>query len=246
MATDTYLELVSDMITETGLTGGNAPSSVASADGDAGKVAYWVRIADLQIQRERIDWDFLWQEQSVNLTQDSSVVPAPPLDIGVEGDVNSRTMIINAMAKDRLGVIDGNGEVYFPVFLDWNEFSVVYNYVDQVESDFPSHWSIRPDRTILLSNPIQSSGMTCKYEFWRKPIRMRTNTDTSRIPDDFSRLIVLLAKVLYAEHEDAPEVEAGASAQYDMMLNQMITVHSPMAEWQRMENSDRYLQVETR
>ena len=98
----------------------------------------------------------------------------------------------------------------------------------------------------MLSNKMEESGYYCKYEFWRKPLRMRNNTDTSRIPDDFSRLIVLLAKILYAEHEDAPEVGAGSGAHYDLMFNQMLSVHAPDAEWQRMENSDVYLQVETR
>ena len=59
------------------------------------------------------------------------------------------------------------------------------------------------------------------------------------------RLIVLLAKILYAEHEDAPEVEMGATAHYDIVFNQMLSVETPESEWQRMENSDQLLQVET-
>jgi hypothetical protein len=245
MAKDTYLELVSDVITETGLNGGNAPSSVEAAEGDAAKVVYWVRIADLQIQRERIDWDFLWATHTAPLTQDSNIVPAPT-DTYDADDANTRTELINAIAKDRLAVIDANGQPSFPRFMEWNEFAPIYNYEVQPVSDYPSYWSIRPDRVIVLSEPIESGDMTCKYEYWRKPIRMRTSTATSRIPDDFSRLITLLAKILYAEHEDAPEVDIGSTANYDIVLNQMLSVHAPMAEWQRMENSDRLLAVETR
>lgn len=245
MASDTFLELVSDVILETGLNGGNAPASVQLATGDAAKVVYWVRVADLQLQRERIDFDFLWGREDAALTQDSATVPSP-IDQPDEDDANTRTVLINSIAKDRLAIIDPNGQPFFPVYLDWNEFSILYGYEAQDPVDFPSHWTIRPDRVILLSNPILSPDLICRYEYWRKPLRMRENDSVSRVPDDFSRLIVLLAKVLYAEHEDAPEVDAGSTVHYALMLNQMISVHAPMAEWQRMENSDRLLVVETR
>ena len=245
MATDTYLELVSDMIMETGLNGGNAPSSVEGAEGDARKVCYWISVADMQIQRERIDWQFLWAREDAQLTQDSAVVPSPR-NVADADDPNQTTVLINSIAKDRLAIIDSNGESYFPTYMDWNEFSLLYGFETQPASDYPSYWTIRPDRVILLSEPILSSDLICRYEYWRKPLKMRTGSDTSRIPDDFSRLIILLAKIMYAEHEDAPEVETGSTAQYDIVFNQMLSVYAPMAEWQRMENSDRLLQVETR
>ena len=244
MATDTYLEMVSDMILETGLNGGNAPSSIAGAEGDAAKVAYWIRIADMQIQRERIDWRFLWNQYDAQLSPDSNVVPSP-VDRSGDDDVNQQTLLINTIAKDRLAIIDTNGEAYFPQYLDWVTYSPLYAYETQPVSNYPSYWTIRPDRAILLSEPIESSDLICRYEYWRKPLEMRTSTSTSPIPDDYTRLIILLGKILYAEHEDAPEVDVGSTAHYDIVLNQMISTEAPMAEWQRMENSDRPLQVET-
>jgi hypothetical protein len=250
MATDTFHQLVSDMIMETGINGGVAPASVETATDDAAKVVYWIRIADLQLQRERIDFNFLWGIENAELSPGSAVVPSP-VDTATVIDsaltaAARRTVLVNAMPKDRLAIIDANGQAYFPEYKDWNEFSIMYNYETQLENDFPTYWSARPDKVILLSNPVASSSLVCKYEYWRKPIRMRVNDDVTRVPDDFNRLIILLAKILYAEHEDAPEVDIGSSAHYDSMLNQMIAVETPMAEWQRLENSDRYLQVETR
>jgi hypothetical protein len=245
MASDTFLQLVSAVITETGLNGSEAPSDVETAEGDAAKVVYWVSVADAQIQRERIDWDFLWAREDAPLTEGNAVVPSPSEQWDAN-DINTKTVLVNSIAKNRLAIIDANGQSHFPTFLHWNEFSVIYGYETQEVNDYPSNWTIRPDRVILLSNPILSPDQICRYEFWRKPIKLRQNGDVSRIPDDFDRLIVLLSKVLYAEHEDAPEVDAGSSVNYDLMLNQMISVHAPDAEWQRMENSDVYLQVETR
>jgi hypothetical protein len=246
MATDTYLELVSDMIMETGLQGGNAPSSIAGAEGDAKKVAYWIRVADLSIQRERIDWQFLWFFETASLTPGSAVVPSP-IDRNNNSTNNlTHTILVNTVAKGTLAVIDNNGQAHFPSFMPWNEFSVLYTYETQQQNDAPSYWTIRPDRVILLSEPIASSGFTCKYQFWRKPLPLRNDNDISLIPDDFSRIIICRAKIMYAAHEDAPEVEVDAAAEYDVLLNQMASIYAPDAEWQRMENSDQVLVVSTR
>ena len=242
--TKTFLELVTDVIVETGLNSGVAPLSVVDAEGDAAKVVYWVSVADTQIQRERIDWDFLWHQETVNLTQDSNIIPQPRFSFSSPEKVV--VALINAVAKDRLAVIDSNGQSHFPQYMDWHEFAIIYNYETQPSSDFPSFWTMRPDGALMLSEPIASADMTCKYEFWQKPSRMTVNTSVSLIPDDYSRLIVLLAKVLYAEHEDAPEVDAGSNAHYEVVFNQMLAVHTPQSEWQRLENSDQYLTVDTR
>jgi len=240
MATRNYLGLVTDVIIETGLNSGAAPSSVTSADGDAAKVCYWVRVADAQIQRERIDWNFLWGKAIVKLTQGSVVVPAPT-------EEGSDTAIrINAVAKKRLAIVNPNGEPFYPVYMKWDEFATIYDNSPDVESDYPSYWTINPAGTIKLSGPMESADYTCNYEYWRKPTPLAADNDISLIPDDYERLIVLLAKILYAEHEDAPEVDVGSTSHYNTMLDQMIATEAPEAEWQRMENSDQFLQVETR
>ena len=100
-----------------------------------------------------------------------------------------------------------------------------------------------PNRVLQFSSPIENSGLTCKYEYWRKPIRMREDNDVSRIPDDFSRLIILLAKILYAEHEDAPEVSAGAHEEYEVLMDGMIAAHLPDQGFNKESHSDADLVV---
>lgn len=245
MATDTYLEMLSDAIMETGLNGGNAPSSIATAQGDAAKMAYWIRVADLRIQRERIDWDYLWDKVTVNMTQGSNIVRAQTDTDGGGADPNNANALINVIDKKKLGIIDVNGEVYFPTWMPWTNFTTQYDYADLDDSDSPAYWSMNPSRQIKLSSNIESGGIRAAYEFWRKPLRLREDTDTTRIPDDFNRLVIVLAKIEYAEHEDAPEVSAGSHEEYEHMLNQMLAVHAPESEWSRMQSSDQDLVVST-
>lgn len=233
---DTYLQLVSDFMMETGLQGGNTPSAIADATGDARKACYWLRQADVAIQRERIDWLFLWAREDANLKPDSRIVPAP----------SAAGYLINRPIKGRVAIIDSNGESHKPVFMRWNEFSPAYEFDPEESDDYPSYWTFSPDRSIILSHAIESSGLVCRYEYWRRPQFMNLDGDRSPIPDEYSRLIICRAKLMYAEHEDAPEVEIGAAAEYDIMFNQMEAVETPEAEWQRLENNDELLVVGTR
>lgn len=239
MATDTYLEMVSDMIRETGLSAGAVPSTLAGLTGDAAKVAYWIRVADLRIQRERIDWQFLWVlSDPTPLVQGAATVPVPVVNEvgGVDPPPEDDTILINKPIRDSFVIINASGEVYKPHYMEWREFSTLYLYDTQPESDYPAYWTIDPaNRTLYLSNPVESAGLTYRVQFYRAPVRLRNDTDTTLIPDDFNRLVIVLGKIMYAEHEDAPEVSAGSHEEYDHMMNQLLSVWGPDNEWQRMD-----------
>jgi len=178
---DTYLSLVTDFVRETSLSGGSAPDSVISATGDQAKAAYWVKQANNQIQREWLNWDFLWNFITVNLTQGSSIVPSATEKIPVvPGDPATVSInIVNFIKRESLGVIAVDGAAHFPLFQDWNNsaFSRLYTYEDQDVSDFAAHWSMQPNHTILLSEPIESTGLTCKYHYYRKAKQFYEDAD---------------------------------------------------------------------
>ena|GEM_PF-2707545 len=238
--TDTYISLVTDFVRETALSGGTPPESVETATGDQAKAVYWVKMADLQIQREWINWDFLWSEAEVSLNQGSNVVPVATETIGTV-----TSSIVNLVKRKTLAVMQSDGYAHFPTFQDWNnsEFPRIYNYETQDASDTPGFWSQKPNRSIMLSEPISTAGLKAKYEYLRKPKAMLVNTDVSLVPDDFTRLIVVLAKIMYAEHEDAPEVSAGSHEEYEFLLSEMEAAHLPDQGFNRESHSDADLVV---
>jgi len=233
----TYLSLVTDFLMETALSGGGAPSTIAGLTGDQAKAAYWVKQADLQIQREWINWDFLWaRATSIALTSGSEIVP---------GVLEATVPIINLLKRRTLAIMQSDGTAHFPVFQDWNnsDFAELWTYETQAASDLPSYWSMRPDRTIVLSSPIETTGRTAVYDYFRKPKTLVLDLDVSLIPDDFTRLAVVGAKIMYAEHEDAPEVDAGSHEEYDFVLKEMEAVHLPDQGFNRESHSDADLVV---
>ncbi len=244
---DTYLSLVTDFLRETALSGGSAPASVVSATGDQAKAAYWIKQANNQIQREWINWDFLWKTFSGLLNQNSEIVPAASEDIPiVPGSPEQVSVpVINMIERQTLAIIQADSTAHFPKFEDWKGalFSTSYTYEAQAVSDLPAAWSMRPDRVILLSNPIESSGLSVRYDYFRKPKQLLEDADISLIPDDFVRLIVVLAKIMYAEHEDAPEVSAGSHEEYEFLLKEMEAAHLPDQGHNRESSSDADLVV---
>jgi hypothetical protein len=236
----TYLSLVTDFIRETALSGGTPPDNVLTAVGDQAKAVYWINQASLQIQREWINWDFLWRSATVNLSENSALVPSE-----TETENNVTSNIVNKVQRATLAIMQSDGSAHFPTFMDWNnsEFKRLYAYETQPASDVPSNWSQMPNRLIVLSSPIETAGLTSKYHHYRKPKSMVNNTDVPLIPDDFTRLIVVGAKIMYAEHEDAPEVSAGSHEEYEFLLSEMQTAHLPDQDYNRESHSDADLVV---
>ena len=237
---DTYLSLVTDFLMETSLSGGSAPENVATVTGDQRKAAYWVNQANLQIQREWRNWDFMWGFATVNLTSESLIVPSV-----IETIDSVATNIVNFVKRKSLAIMQSDGSAHFPEFQDWTNsgFSRLYMYETQPVSNTPAGWSQQPNRIIQLSSPMESSGLTAKYEYYRKPKSLLANGDETLIPDDFGRLIVVAAKIMYAEHEDAPEVSAGAHEEYDFLLSEMQAAHLPDQGFDRESHSDAELVV---
>ncbi len=235
-----YLSLVTDFMMETSLSGGTPPENVATATGDQRKAAYWINQSNLQIQREWRNWDFMWGFATVTLTAESSIVPSV---VETVGTVSSN--IVNFVKRKSLAIMQSDGAAHFPTFEDWgnSEFVRRYMYETQIPSNVPSVWSQQPDRVIQLSETIELSGLVAKYEYYRKPKSLLANGDIALIPDDFTRLIVVQAKIMYAEHEDAPEVSAGAHEEYDFVLSQMQAAHLPDQGFDRESHSDADLVV---
>lgn len=237
---DTYLSLVTDFLMETALSGGSAPETLANVSGDQLKAKYWINQANLQILREWMNWDFMWGWGVVNLSQGSTVVPSVTETVS-----GSEVNIVNFVKRKTLAIMLSDGSAHFPAFCDWNnsDFSYLYAYETQPLSDTVAAWSQRPDRTLILSSPIETEGRIAKYQYYRKPKILSVDADIPLIPDDFTRLIVVLAKIMYAEHEDAPEVSAGSHEEYDDLLSKMEAAHLPDQGFNRESHSDADLVV---
>lgn len=222
----TFLNLCQDMQQEVGYAGGVGLNSVVGQTDQYAKIVYWIQESDIYIQGLWTNWRFLSNEFSGTLTQGSDLVPLPTAHT------------IKELDRCSLGITVSAGNVHFPAWMEWEDYRRAYHYEAQTATNYPAYWSQGPDGQIYLSAPPSSAGLAFRYFYWRRPERMALDADESPIPDDYRRVILCRAKVMYAEHEDAPEVDAGAAAEYVDLLEKLQGSELPGQRGSRMSQLD--------
>ena len=101
----------------------------------------------------------------------------------------------------------------------WNEYRDIYKY-GTIAEDLPEVYSLKPDNSIDLY-PTPSVTSSISNEYWATPTALAADSDISAIPPRFHKIIIARAKMYYAENEDAPEIMAGALAEFEDLLDKL-------------------------
>lgn len=204
----TYIDLCRKLREEVGLSGDSTPAAVTGQTGQMARVVNFVADADENIQKMHADWEFMWAQFSTT-TSSGSRDPATtkPTNIG-SYDLDSFYLDKTTTSFAKLEFVP-----YRP------------NYVNDYAVGSPSNaqpyaFTIQPDDTIKVYPPADATyTLTCDY--WKKPTRMTANTDESLIPEPYRRIIVVSAKVMWAQLEDAPEILQPAMLEYQMLMDNL-------------------------
>ena len=186
-----YLTLVKQLQRECGVAGA-AISTVSNQTGMYNKLVQWIADADEYIQSLHIDWKFLWSEYS-ETTVIGNAEPPIPSDLNI-WDRDSFYLDYTLKSQKKL--------VYkaYKLWRDGQGRGVQINRT-------PNLIIIKPNNQIILSRP-PDDAYALTAEYWVTPTKMVNNTDVSAIPAAFHRIIVLQAKLWYAEEQDMPDVYA--------------------------------------
>jgi len=188
-----FLTLVQDLQRECGVAGASI-TTVSGQSGMYGKLVNWIADADIHIQNLRTDWKFLWSQYSVNTSVGTSE-PAVPADLNV-WDRNSFYLDYSTASHKRLPELD------YKKWRDGRGRGVQTNRK-------PANIVVKPDNQIILTSPPDGIyALTADY--WKTPTKMVANTDLSDIPAHFHRIIVVQAKLWYAEEQEIPDVYKSA------------------------------------
>lgn len=218
----TFLELCQNLARELSIPG-SGPTTVVSQDGEHLKIVRYVRMADMDIKNRYIDWKFLWRDDfSTTLS-----VNQETLDSG-SGDWPTN---LGTWNPDQF-VLDPTSDDYVTLeYTPYREWKRRFGYGTHT-ADMPGAITIKPDRSLAWF-PKADSAYTLTGEYWKAAVPMTANGDISDIPARFRRLILVRAKLYYAELEDAPEISQGAGAEHDDLLDQLIAHEAPGQEVKR-------------
>lgn len=204
-----FLALCQAVASEIGVTGGTMPTAevINLTSQEQIRLSNWVSQADLMLQNLWSDWTFLWNMDTgialaAGTQKFSTTVPAQTID--------QTSLYLNS----------GTSTAYAPVWMDWYQFYRIWIVQPATATNTPTNWARDPSGQLWLSHP-PVSALTASLQYWKKPVPMVNDTDTSPIPSTFDRIIIERAKILYAEREDAAEILDGSSSEYMDLLDKL-------------------------
>ena len=199
-----YLQLCQSLRRECGIQG-TGPTSVTGQIGLLEKLVGWIADANDEICGFHHDWNFLWSQFEEPTIANTSTVTRPS-DIGL-WDTDSFCLDYNTDDYRKLKEMS---------YRQWRKF-----FRNGTRTpDKPSFFAVRPDKNIVLE-PIPDDVYTLTADYWKIAPRLTNNPDEPLIPENLQRIIVVRAKIYYAEHDNAPEVMQGAMQEFQVLINSL-------------------------
>jgi len=205
-----FLELCQEYVNEVGITD-SEPTAVTGQVPRIQRAIRDIQQADLAVQRLYHDWNFLHTQFSTNTIIGTAAYSAPS-DLGV-WDNTSFWLNYSLSTHSQLIIKD---------YKSWRN-----SYGPGVQTNaLPGFVIVKPDKSLVLSSP-PDAVYALTADYWKNPVKMTANTDTSQIPVKFERIIILRAKLFYAAQEDAPEIRQDTLAEYQDLLSQLTSAELP-------------------
>ena len=222
----TFLELCQELRSELHLPGAG-PSDVVNQSGENSILIRMIRDADLEIKKLWHDWNFLWAGEDAYST--TTIVDSNALTLTKPTDIGNYDLTSAYINK-------GTDDVVHLDWVDWMWYS--QNLMTGVQqSDIPVNWTTAPDKTVRVW-PQADVAHTFTAEYWKEPTALAASTDVSDVPEEHHRIIVVRAKIMYGEGEDAPEIVAGAGAEFDHLLGLLESDEAPSQRMRRMSRAN--------
>jgi hypothetical protein len=206
----TNLELCRAFRSTAGLTG-SGPVTVEGQSGILLRVVDAIRNAWLRIQNHPKDWDWMWGEYALTVTEN--------IDDYVLTNVGKIHRDSISLYKISVGVSDRQ----VIQFMDWDAFKRAFNTVTAT-NDRPNVMTVKPNGEVRIY-PKPDDSYKLEFEYQKAPQVFAGNDDVPGLPEAFHEIIKHKALVDYGGFEEAPEVEVAATRAYLEMLNALVEKH---------------------
>lgn len=210
MGDRTFIKLTQDFAAEIGAVkaGVSSPSSVVDQTGEANNLARFIADANDAICNEYLDWNFLWE-----LVTDT--LAAGDQEIAWDDEwrsVDERGILFNPQSN--------NG--YFPIYQPYPEYNIAWRQRAATTVVRPSVWTRNPNPGTILISHKATNNIDYELPVWKWATRLAADDDVTPLPRSLGdRIVICRAMMIYAVREDAPEILAGASAEYDDLMQKL-------------------------
>lgn len=192
----TFLQLCQELVRLGGMAGAGGPSSVEGQQGELKRAINFVSIAHEDVLNLHADWAFLWGNDHYDIDPSFSAYPPPPeLHIWDERRI----------------YVDGQ-----PLHvIDWEDYTP-----EQREPGRPEMAVIQPNNHLLIV-PTPDREYRLDFDFFKKAEPLAGNDDVPAIPEQYQRVIIGRALMLYGNYEAAEDVKMQGSELYQMYLSKL-------------------------
>lgn len=216
----TFLDLVRDVGSGSATTRSvNMPGTVVGAEGRVGKFGYWVNAAWRDIQIKRQDWRWMQAGFDAALLAGTADVRGV-LDLGLERfgrfDPNRNPREASRFSLAPVGVADWGRLRYLP----FEEFSARWRY-GAVETGRPQWFTVTPAGDLAF-HPAPDAPCLLRGRYVRSVQRLTLDDDTPDMPEAYHGLIVAMALVRLATHDESPQQRAEWQAEANEQMAALI------------------------
>jgi hypothetical protein len=199
-------------------------TTVTGATGRVAQVVGWTRDAYVDIQNERNDW--LWMRQTFEEALTIGEAVYLPADLNLD-DVGAWLPDIPALGWHNLslyevGSEDQEGELRQIPYMTFRER---YQRGTHAAAR-PTEWAISP-RGGLMFGAKPDKAYVVKGEYRMAPEELAADADVPTMPAAYHRVIVQEAMRLMARSDEAFQVLAEKSQQYDRLRNALVREQTP-------------------
>ena len=209
-----YLQLAQALRQEAGASG-NGPSSITNATGESKRMLDWINRAWLEIQGMHDTWDFLREQFSFQVPQDTS-----QMSPAAAGITNFRYWHRDTFRCQRTAI--GIQDEQWLVEWEYQTFRNSYRFNLQRElQGRPMVFAVFPNGKDVMFGPLPDAEYTVVGEYQRLPVPLVNETDEPDIPEHLQYAIVYKALEYYGFYESASEVVQRAQKQFAAIKAQL-------------------------
>lgn len=216
----TFLELVNDLRGEASVSGSGV-TTVQNQTGEPGRLVRFIQTAYTEIQNVYFDWKFLRKESTFSTIAGNSLI-LPPTDLHV-------------WDNSRIYDADGNDvEV-----IDYDELDIK---IDSSQTGRPQLFIVKNDSKLLMY-PKPDAIYSYSYDYFRKPFELLIDTDVPAFPEQFHKLIVGRALIMYGNYESAAESVKAGTELYQTFFPRLVASQAPNKDQTYGRSTPQHIQV---
>lgn len=202
-----FLEICRRVRQDSGISGDIA--AVTGQQGILAKLVTWVQEADLEIQRSKTEWSFMWRRTLANLVVGKNEYL--PADLNMQPFANLETLFVGTKELSEV---------------PWAQLEHDLLSNGGAPTGEPCSYALSPDGYIVFNrSPLVVAVVNIRYHLL--PQRMTINTSVSPIPEDYHEAIVQKALQSYARHEQDDQLQRDAITAFDGLSKEMAARYLP-------------------